>query len=168
MATRSSSDALDKILYALASGLAIGGGLVLLALVIMTILSVIGRTLWSAPIPGDFELMEIGCAVAVFASLPYCQLTRGNVIIDFFTARAGRRVRAWLETGGNLIFTAIAALLAWRLGLGTLELQQARETTMVLRVPVWWGFVPATLCMGFLALICAYTAWLSFREARRG
>jgi TRAP-type C4-dicarboxylate transport system permease small subunit len=168
LSARASLDALDKILHALASGLAVSGGLVLLALVVMTVVSIIGRALWSAPIPGDFELVEIGCALAVFASLPYCQLVGGHVIIGFFTAGAGRRTRAWLDAGGNFVFAAIAALLSWRLGIGALELERDGETTMVLRLPIWWGFIPATLCMGLLALVCAYTGWLRLGQARRG
>ncbi len=64
------------------------------------------------------------------------------------------------------IYTAIAALLTWRVALGGLEVRGYGETTMVLRVPVWWGYVPAVLCLAFLTLVCAYTVWRSLREAR--
>jgi TRAP-type C4-dicarboxylate transport system permease small subunit len=124
--------------------------------------------LFSAPIPGDFELVEIGCAVAVFAFLPYCQLTGGNVVVDFVTAGAPPRGRALMELAGNLAFTAIAALLTWRAWLGGHDLYRYGETTMVLAVPVWWGFVPAVFCTAVLTLVCAYTAWLSAVEALAG
>ena len=53
-------------------------------------------------------------AVAIFSFLPYCQMVRGNVIVDVFTTRASPRTRALLDSIGNLLFTAIAALLTWR------------------------------------------------------
>ncbi len=150
-----------RALHGLAAGLAVLGGLVLVALIVMTCLSIAGRVLFSAPLPGDFELVEIGCAVAVFAFLPYCQITGGNVAVDFFTARARPRTRAALDLAGNLALTAIAGLIAWRAALGLLDLRRYQETTMVLGLPLWWGFVPAVFSAAVLALVSAYTAWRS-------
>jgi TRAP-type C4-dicarboxylate transport system permease small subunit len=159
---------IGRALYRLSAGLAVLGGLVLAALVVMTCVSIAGRALLSAPIPGDFELVEIGCAVAVFAFLPYCQITRGNVLVDFFTARAGPRRRAALDAFGNLLFTVIAGLITWRAVFGARDLYRYNETTMVLAVPVWWGFVPAVFCAAVLTLVAAYTVWRSAWEARHG
>lgn len=147
-----------RALLLAARGLAVAGGFVLAAITVVTTFSIVGRAVASAPIPGDFELVEMGTALAVFAFLPYCQLVRGNVAVDFFTSRAPARVKALLDLAANLVFTLIAGLLTWRLALGGAELRAYAETTMVLRVPVWWGFVPAVLCLGFLTATCAYTA----------
>ena len=159
---------IGRALHRLSAGLAVAGGLVLVALIAVTSLSVAGRALFSAPIPGDFELVEIGCAVAVFAFLPYCQITRGNVVVDFFTARAPLRRRAALDLAGNLVFTAIAGLLTWRALVGAGEMLRYGETTMVLAVPIWWGFMPAVFCLGVLTLVCGYTAGRSLREMTTG
>ncbi len=161
-------DPLGRALARLCGALAVLGGLVLVALIVMTCLSIAGRALFSAPIPGDFELVEIGCAVAVFAFLPYCQMTGGNVVVDFFTARAPARAQAAMDLAGNLIFTAIAGLLTWRAVLGGQDLQRYGETTMVLAVPIWWGFVPAVFCSAVLTVVCAYTAWRSATEVLGG
>jgi TRAP-type C4-dicarboxylate transport system permease small subunit len=88
----------------------------------------------------------------------------GNVIVDVFTTRASPRTRALLDGIGNLLFTAIAALLTWRAALGGLEIRSYHETTMVLQVPVWWGYVPAVACLAFLTVVCAYTVWRSALE----
>lgn len=159
---------LGRALHRLCAGLAVLGGLLLVALIVMTSISVAGRALLGAPIPGDFELVEIGCAVAVFAFLPYCQITRGNVVVDFFTAGAIPRHRAALELAGNIAFTAIAGLLTWRAALGAGEMLRYGETTMVLAVPIWWGFVPAVVCLGVLTLVCGYTAGRSLHELATG
>ena len=142
------------------------GGVVALTVAGVVVVSVLRRWLLASPIPGDFELAQIGTAVAVFAFLPYCQIVRGNVIVDLFTTRASPRTRALLDAAGNLIYTAIAALLTWRGALGGLEVRGYGETTMVLRVPVWWGYVPAVLCLALLTLVCGYSTWRSLREAR--
>jgi TRAP-type C4-dicarboxylate transport system permease small subunit len=157
---------LGRVLYRTATGVALLGGLVLFALTLLTVISVIGRAVFSAPIPGDFELVELGMAVAIFSFLPYCQIVRGNVIVDLFTSKASPRTKALLDGVGNLLFTAIAALLTWRVAIGGLEIRSYHETTMVLQVPVWWGYVPAVAFLAFLTVVCVYTVWRSALEYR--
>ena len=159
-------DRLGRALHRSATGVALTGGLVLFALTLLTVTSVVGRAVFNAPVPGDFELVELGMAVAIFSFLPYCQIVRGNVIVDLFTTRASARTRALLDGVGNLVFTAIAALLTWRVALGGLEIRSYNETTMVLQVPVWWGYVPAVAFLAFLTIVCAYTVWRSALEYR--
>jgi TRAP-type C4-dicarboxylate transport system permease small subunit len=160
------SERVGRALYRAATGVAVLGGLVLFALTLLTVISVVGRAAFSAPIPGDFELVELGMAVAIFSFLPYCQIVRGNVIVDLFTTRASPRTRALLDAIGNLLLTAIAALLTWRAALGGIEIRSYHETTMVLHVPVWLGYVPAVIFLAFLTVVCAYTVWRSAEEYR--
>ena len=89
-------------LVALCRWFAVIGGLVLLGMMIMTVVSVTRRTLFGAPIPGDFEMVELGSAIAVFCFLPWCQITGGNVLVDFFTMKSGPRTNHLLEALGDL------------------------------------------------------------------
>ncbi len=146
---------------------AIAGGAVLLAIALLTVTSVVLREVTGRPISGDFELVEIGCAVAIFAFLPYCQMIGGNVLIEFVTARAPVRAQAALDALARLAYTLIAVLLAWRLALGGADLKAYRETTMVLAVPVWWAFVPIVPATVLLALACAHTARASLGKTFR-
>ena len=156
-----SGDAIGRLLGRVTRALAVAGGVLLLAMTFVTVASVAGRTLFARPVPGDFELVELGAAVAVFAFLPYCQLRGGNVIVDFFTVKAGRRARVLMDAFGALLYAAIAALLAWRLALGGLDMHAVGEETMVLAVPVWWAFLPIVVSAGLLVAVCLYTVWRS-------
>jgi TRAP-type C4-dicarboxylate transport system permease small subunit len=166
VAVSARSERVGRVLYRAATGVAVLGGLVLFALTLLSVISIVGRVAFSAPIPGDFELVELGMAVAIFSFLPYCQIVGGNVIVDLFTSKASPRTRALLDGIGNVLFTAIAALLTWRVAVGGLEIRSYHETTMVLQVPVWWGYVPAVIFLAFLTVVCAYTVWRSAVEYR--
>lgn len=148
--------------------LALAGGAVLLGLTSLTVASILGRALIATPVPGDFELVELGAAVAVFAFLPYCQLVGGNVVVDVFTRHLRRRPRALLDGLGGLLFAAIAGVLTWRLALGGLDFRQYGETTMVLRLPVWWAFPPMVVSSALLTLACLHTAARDLRRALSG
>lgn len=169
-----------RALHGLCLALAYTGGLILLVLILITLYSIVGRAIvgapwlrevallsWWRPFSGDFELVSVGTAAAIFAFLPYCQLMRGNVVVDFFTANAGRRTRALMAAFGDLLFLIVSAVLTWRMAVGAYDLASARRlrTSMILELPVWWGYIPGVLCLGVLTLVCAYTLCRSARDA---
>jgi len=140
---------------------ALAGGLVLLALVLTNAYSLIGRILFNRPLAGDFEMVEVGVAVAAFAFLPYCQITGANVTADIFTQTAGPRTVAFLALLSGLIAFAFSLLLISRMGQGLLDYRQYRETTTITGFPLWIAFVPIVMSLALLAIACM----ISIREA---
>lgn len=136
----------------LSVGFALAGGAVLVAMTLATTASILGRWLLSRPLPGDYELAQLGTAVAVAAFLPYCAIRGGHVLVDFLTARAPARVRAALDALGNAAIAAIGFLIAWRLAVGLVDLRAAGETTMVLAIPTWWAYAPMAAAFALLGL----------------
>lgn len=168
-----------RIVERIAFALALVGGLILIGLVVMSVVSIAGRGIGSysrafpilrglGPVPGDFELVEAGTAVAVFAFLPWCQLKRGHVTVDVFLFWASERMRAILSLIGNVLMTGAAVFIAWRLYLGLLDKIAFRETTMILGMPVWYGYAAALVAACVFALVSLYTVWRSVNEAARG
>ncbi len=150
-----------KFVYSLARLMALGGGLVLAALVLMTTASIVGRALIPfglAPIPGDFELVEMGIAFAVFAFLPWCQLQRGHATVELFTSKMGVRANAVLDSVSDILMFFVAGLLTWRLYLGMLDKRSYFETTFILQTPMWWGYAAALVGACCFTVVCAYCA----------
>ena len=140
-------------LEAACKGAAIAGALVFVGLVAMSIVSISGRKLASAPVPGDVEMLQLCAAFASSSFFAWCHLNHGDVKVDFFTERlAARHVHA-LDALGSLLVAAFGALLAWRTGAGALTLHAAGETTMILGAPVWLG--QALMVPGFVLLALA-------------
>ena len=142
------------------------GGLALLAMMLMTVASVTLRGINRRPISGDFELVEMGSAIAIFCFLPWCQLRGGNVLVDFFTQRTGPRANHLLEALGDLLYLLIAALLLWRMWHGAGEMRSYGEQTMVLRLPIWISFVVILPAMALLVATCAATMIGHLKMAR--
>ena len=80
------TDPIGRTLLGLAYVFVLIGSAVMVAVTLMTVISILGRWLFLSPIYGDFELAAIGTAVSVFLFLPYCHLKKGNVIIGLFLA----------------------------------------------------------------------------------
>lgn len=141
------------------------GGVLLLVIVLINIASVVGAVV-AKPFPGDFELTEMGVAVAVFAFLPYCQLTDANVTADIFTANAPGPMLAALRALASLIAFGFACILVWRMYLGMLDQKAYNYTTTILQLPIWWAFVPILVSLVLLIAAAALTFKESLSEVR--
>ena len=132
------------------------GGLLLFAVVLMNVISVIGSIVWK-PFPGDFEMTEIGVAIAAFAFLPYCQLTDANVTADIFTARASEALIGKFKMLAALVALVFSLLLLWRMYEGMLSQKEYGYMTAILQFPIWLGFVPILLSLALLAVAAVIT-----------
>jgi TRAP-type C4-dicarboxylate transport system permease small subunit len=157
-----------RTLFQIATILAIIGGLLSCAMAVIVTVSVAGRYLFSAPIPGDYDFVGILCGSAIFAFLPYCQLKRGNVLVDFFTIRAPPRIKAVLDALGTIIFLTAAVMFTWRLYYGTLEMRQSAEQIAAFAFYRWWTMPFDIFCMVVLILTIIYTLTHDIADARSG
>lgn len=129
------------------------GGMLLIAIIGMTVASVLGRYLFGAPIPGDYELTELACGIAVFAFFPYCHVTNANVVVDFFTSRLRPRYRAVLDGAHSVAFTIMAGLITWRMFVGGMRKLEDGETTLFLAIPIHSAYFAALVAAGLLTAV---------------
>lgn len=137
--------------------LAIGGGTLMLVTAVMVTLSVGGRWVLKSGIPGDFELVQIATAVAVFSFLPLCQLGRGNVFVDTFTLRAPDWFNRSLDMLWDLVYAGFALLISWRLALGAYDAIASKTSSMVLAFPIGWAIAACAVMAAFLGLVTLVT-----------
>lgn len=153
------------IVAKLAGGLMLGGGALLLATALLTVASVLRRWLAGQPIPGDFELVQLGSSLAVFGFLAYGTLMRANILVDSFTNWLPGRTRRALDAFWSLAWAVAAMLLAWRMALGALDAWASDTRSMVLSMPIWWAIAFGALAFAAVAM----AALLGFRRLlRRG
>lgn len=146
---------------------AIGGGLVFVAMVIMSIVSIVGRKVASAPVPGDVEMLQLCAAVAASTFFAWCHLTNGDVKVDFFTNNLPARIVRRIDACGSLLVALFGALIAWRTAVGALALKAAGETTAILGWPVWLGQMLMVPGFVLLALAGLYMAGFHLRGGYR-
>jgi len=132
---------------------AFAGALVALLTGGLTVASIVGRSGWRSPIPGDVELTQFGIALAISLSLPWCQLRGANIIVDFFTQKLPPRRLQRLDGVGALLLAAMCALLAWRSAVGAVAVREAFETSMILSLPMWWVYASLAPGLALAALV---------------
>lgn len=153
------SGPIGKVIAVACAFLAILGGVFFLAEALMSVTSVIGRALFNLPVPGDYELVQMLSAMGIAMCLPYCQLKRGHVFVDFFTLWAPPALKRVLDAIASLLLAGASFLLAWRIWDGMLEMREYGETSMVIALPVWWGYIPVApsfVLLGMTALLTVF------------
>jgi len=153
-------------LRAVCKVVAVLGGLVFVGLVIMSIVSIVGRKLAAAPVPGDVEVLQLCAAFAASAFFAHCHLNSGDVKVDFFTQNLPSRIVTRLDAFGSLLVGLFGALIAWRTTLGALSLKEVGETTAILGWPLWIGQMLMVPGFALLALAGFYMMWLNLRGGR--
>ena len=128
------------------------GGALLMLIAVVTVASVIGRAFFAQPVPGDIELTQYVIAVAISAFLPYCLFNGGNLIVDFFTAKASDTTKRWLDALGALTLALAMALFAWRTFVGMSSAKEAGETSMVVGFPLWIIYLGMAPCFALASL----------------
>lgn len=148
-----------RLLESLAKFCAIAAGVLLTVVTLMTCGSLIGRNFVGMTIVGDFELSGAAAGAAVALFMPWCQFQRGNIIVDFFTAKASARTTDRLDRFGALLLAAAMALLAWRTSIGGVNAWRSGSGTMLIGFPEWATYAAMLPPLVLTAVIAAAQAW---------
>ena len=151
-----------NILQTLAKLCAIVAGLLLTGITLMTCLSLIGRNTTGTTLVGDFELTGLAAGAAIALFMPWCQVRRGNIIVDFFTARLGAETNNRLDRFGALLLALLFALLAWRTTLGGLNSWSTNSETQILGFPEWMAYAAMVPPFVLTAVIGVHQSLMGF------
>ncbi len=144
-----------KLLSVLARACAILAGVLLTVITLITCVSLIGRNTIGTTLVGDYELTAVTAGAAIALFMPWCQLKRENIIVDFFTAKVSPGGIAVLDRFGSLMLGLLMFALAWRTAIGGMSAYASQTTTMMLGFPEWityWLMVPPFALTGVIAL----------------
>ncbi|NOL48571.1 TRAP transporter small permease [Pelistega europaea] len=140
--------------------------ILLIAICITSTISVVSRWLFNQPVTGDVELVQIACALAISAFLPYAQMKNSHIIVDFFTVKASPLIKDSLDLIAALLLAIVSALLTWRSAEGAISTYKWKTTTMILGWPEWIAHITIAPGFALLCLTALYTAYIKLRSLR--
>jgi len=108
---------------------------ILLAMMVLTVVDVVGRYVLNRPVRGAFEITELMLVVLIFAGLPLVSYADEHAVMDFIDRLLGP---AWKRALWRVVQAACAAfmfLLARLVWLKADRIWAYRDATDVLRIP---------------------------------
>jgi len=124
----------------------------ILALMLVGVIQVVGRTVFDIPIHGYIDYIEQATAVFAFLGIAYCQATAGHIRMELVVGMLKGRLLWAVETFGVLVALAIVGVLIESSFQNFLRAYQLGDSTIDIRLPIW----PSKLVVPFALT----TLWL--------
>ncbi len=150
--------------------MAILGVFTLCFIALMVAISIIGRALIPvgfSPVKGDFEIVEMLSAFAILSFMPFAQLHRAHAQVSFISDRLGKMANRIIDFISDFFMLIIAALMAWRLSIGTIAKYENGETSFILQFPIWLAYLPSLFALYIWVLVAFWIIFANLSLAKR-
>lgn len=108
------------------------GMFILIPMMLITSGEVIGRAVWSRPIPGSIELSSYMLAVFILLGIAYTHQVKGHVRVSMLVSRLPEKVGLTLDIFTTLLSLFIIGIVAWQ---GWVVGMHERTVSDMLRIP---------------------------------
>lgn len=106
------------------------------AMMMLTVVDVVGRYFFSKPIIGSYELTQFMMAGVVFLGLAYTQVNKGHVAVTYITNKLSQKTQVAIRFATNILSLGFLALMV-RQGLSQAQLYSQRGiTSNIFEVPI--------------------------------
>jgi TRAP-type C4-dicarboxylate transport system permease small subunit len=120
--------------------LGVAASAILLGMMLLTVVDVVARYVFSRPVRGAFEVTELMLLVLIFAGLPLVSFADEHAVMDFIDRLFGRRGQHRLQRLVQVANASFMFLLAWLVWRKADRIWAYRDATDVLRI-VYGPFV---------------------------
>jgi len=127
----------DRAYHRAEAALDMIAAMAILALMLVGVIQVIGRTLFDIPIHGYIDYIEQATAVFAFLGIAYCQTTAGHIRMELVVGLLKGRLLWVVETFGVLVALVIVGLLIESSFQNFLRAYQLGDSTIDIRLPIW-------------------------------
>ncbi len=157
----------DRVLFRFEGWLNLAAGLVILAVMLLSVANILGRKLLNWPIPGFIDWMITAVPVMAFLGLAYCQRLGGHIRMDILIGRLRRRPLWIAEFASVLLMIVIATALIYGSWDHAIRALTIGDSTGDIRLPTWPVKIVVPLALGLLVIrlvLQAIAYWRAIRE----
>lgn len=134
-------------------GLAVFSGLVLFAIIGLTFFDVIFRYIFSAPIFGARDLLEMGMVVVISLAFPFTWRIGGHIVVDLLPDYGIAALTVIRDLFVRLIGIFIFAVLAWRGWVRSDDAVIFNEATNMIEIPFSPFFIVLAAASAFQVVV---------------
>ena len=145
-----------KALDILCAALAVVSGLILLALIGLTFVDVILRYIFSSPILGAKDLLEMGMVVVISLAFPFTWRIGGHIVVDLIPDYGIKFLTTLRDVVVRLIGIEIFRHLAWNAWVRAGDAKLFNEATNMIEVPFQPFFWILSIAAGFQVLLLVF------------
>ena len=164
----------DRRLFRIETALALGSGIVVLVVMIVSVVNILGRKFLNLPVPGFVDWMEQAVPLIAFLGVAYCQRLGGHIRMDLFVGQLSGRALWLFELVGVVLMFLLTCCIIWG---SWLHFERSfdwnapmfsRDSTIDIGLPIWPVKLVVPVMLGFLALRLGLQVWAYWRALRDG
>ena len=156
---------LDRLLYRIEGFFALGSAIVTLGLMIMAVVSVSGRHLFNAPLPGYVDWISQAMPFIAFLGLSYTHRDGGHIRMDLFIGRFKGRWMWMAELVSSIFILLIILMLIWGSwshfdrSFDWAAPLYSRDSTIDINLPIWPTKLLVPLMFSLIGLRTLLQIW---------
>lgn len=156
---------LDRGLFKLEGYMALISGLAIFSLMILAVVSVGGRNLMNAPLPGYVDWIEQVMPLIAFMGVAYTQRSGGHIRMDILVGQLRGRALWGAEFTTTLAMLTLMILLIWGSYSHFLRAFDfnapywSRDSSIDISIPLWPAKLLAPIAFSVLALRLTLQLW---------
>ena len=112
-------------------------GVVLVALMLMTVADVVGRYFFNSPLNGVFDLTQFSVLIMTFLSFAYCGFRGAHVVIELLYDRIPKSAQFVVRRVSNAVGAVLFSVIAWRAIVQSVDVREFKEASQLLTIPYW-------------------------------
>lgn len=164
----------DRAVYRLESALTLGAGLLILAVMLLSVVNILGRKLFDLPVPGFVDWMVTAVPLIAFLGIAACQRGGGHIRMDILVGQLKGRGLWLFELTSVVLMLALTVVLIWG---SWLHFERSfdwnaplysRDSTIDINLPVWPVKLVVPLMLGLLALRLGLQVWAYWLALKSG
>jgi TRAP-type C4-dicarboxylate transport system permease small subunit len=112
-------------------------GIGLVGMLVLIVADVIGIKIFSKPVPGGIEYVSFLSVVAIAFAVPFTQVMRGHVAVDFIIEHFPPRSKTIIDVLTTFLSVCVFALLAYYSFKYAGQLRASGEVSMTQKIPFY-------------------------------
>jgi TRAP-type C4-dicarboxylate transport system permease small subunit len=156
---------LDRSLYKVEAFFALGSGVMTLTLMVLAVISVSGRHLFNAPLPGYVDWISQAMPFIAFWGLSYTHRDGGHIRMDLVIGRFQGRWMWLIEMFSSIFVLGVIILLIWGSwshfdrSFDWASPLFSRDSTIDINLPIWPTKLLVPIMFSVLALRTVLQIW---------
>ncbi len=142
----------DRALFSVESKLALVGGIVILALMLLAVSQILGRKIFNLPVPGFIDWVEQSMAVFSFLGVAYCHRLGGHIRMDILVSQLKGRALWGAELLSSLVMLFLISCLTYGSWLHFLRAYNNGDSSIDIALPLWPAKFLVPLALFILSL----------------
>lgn len=158
----------DRALFKLESGLNLAAGLVILAVMLLSVANILLRKFFNWPVPGYIDWMISAVPLMAFLGISFTQRLGGHIRMDLLVSKLKGRalwVAELVGVLGILLITLVLIYGSWDHAMRALNFG---DSTGDIRLPTWPVKIVVPICLALLSVRLIMQMWAYGRAIRTG